>query len=557
MRKILLTLGAFFIIHSFALSQEKLVINTDRTIYIGGESIWLTVSNIKPETNQTSNLSKVAYIELLNNANMPVVQEKVYLKDGHVTSLIDIPDSVSTGNYLLRVYTRWMTNYSPDNYESKVISIVNPFANNSLPKGGGDNNVAIANDMSDSSLSKLFFKGLKSNYKHRKLVSFSFSTDDLAWSSLTVSVVKKCLYSPMCKPLKKSIVNPDLSIENIKVPEYKGEIIKGRVIDLRSNDLITKEKMMLSFVSQNPILKFSETDANGEFIFEANRFGRQEMVIQPYSPDTTKLHYKIELENNFSGNYSKSSFPELSLDTAQVNQINKAIVNMQINTIYASHFVNVAQADSIENMESFYGQPENTIVIDKYIDLPTTEEVVREIVPYVSLRKSKGQYEFRVYEEKSLYPKEGGTLSFVDGVPVRDIERILAIDPKYLEKVDVVNLNYFMKDENLGRLVLFYTRNSDMGNMEFDHRIFRQVYNGYLNSYTYSSPDYSNEELYNSRLADYRNVLYYASIADLQNKKQVDLEFYTSDDTSEYTVVITGINSQGERECATKSFVVE
>lgn len=551
MKKALLTLCFIVLAYSLVFSQEKLVLTTDRDIYIGGESIWFTISNFGEKTSEGTDVSKVAYLELLNKENTPIIQQKLYFKDGVATSMVNIPDTVSTGNYLLRCYTRWMTNFSPSYYEGKVIAIVNPFANNSLPPSQNNTPTKATIKQPDNSS----FEGLKSNYKHRQLVQFGFEQTN--WECITVSVVKKCLYNPIGFSSERMNISSRINGNYIKVPEYKGEIIKGRVLNSQTHELVKNENMMLSFVSENPILKFSETDENGEFIFEANRFGRQEMVLQPFSPDTTKLNYKIELEDNFSGDYSSLSLPRLKLDTIQVEHINKAIVNMQINTIYASHLPNVAQADSIEKVDAFYGSPENTIIVDKYIDLPTTEEVVREIIPYVSLRKTKGQYEFRVYEEKSLYPKEGIALAFVDGIPVRDIDRVLNIAPKYLRKVDVVNLNYYMKDENLGRIVAFYTRDSDMGNMEFDNRIFRQVHDGFLNAYTYQSPDYSEKELLNSRLADYRNVLYYSSINNLEEKKHIEVEFFTGDDSSEYAIIVTGINPKGEKEIVTGSFVVE
>ncbi|MCG8579531.1 MAG: hypothetical protein MI866_06430 [Bacteroidales bacterium] len=556
MKNIYVTLCCTFIIHSLVYSQENLVLTTDRDIYIGGESIWFTINNLSEQTQENSDLSKVAYIEVLNSANTPIIQQKLFLANGTVSSVVSIPDSVSTGNYLVRTYTRWMSNYSPDNYEVKVISIINPFANNSLPK---QRDISESHNV-DQHKSKKFkipaIEGWKSTYNNRQKVKLDFDVKDMNWKCLTVSVVKKCLYQPVSISMPSHNETPVID-ENIKVPEYRGEIIKGRVLNTGTNELVVNEKIMLSFLSHNPILEFSETDQNGEFVFEAKRFGKQEMVIQPYSTDTTLLNYKIELEDNYSGKYSGVELPSLSLDTMQVQRINKAIINMQINTIYASHLPEVELADSIEKSNAFYEEAENTILIDKYIDLPTTEEVVREIVPYVSLRKVKGQYEFRVYEEKSIYPKEGGTMTFVDGVPVRDANRILAIEPKYLEKIDVINLNYFVRDENLGRLVLFYTRENDMGNMEFDHRIFRQIHEGFLNSYKYNSPDYSSEKQLNSRLADYRNVLYYSSFNNVDDKSRVNLEFYTGDDSSEYTMIITGVNSQGVKEVVTRSFVVE
>lgn len=536
-------------------AQEKLVLTTDRSIYIGGEDIWFTVMNLDGESNRFSDLSKVAYVELLNADNMPVIQEKVYFHNGTATSQISIPDTVSTGNYLLRVYTKWMTNFSADTYEHVIVSIVNPFANNSLPAFKADS--ISEKPTEQKSLISSVIKGLQKNYKNRQKVALSIDLQEKDWQHLNVSIVKSCLYRPVDRLKSESRNLKEVEEEPIKIPEHRGEIVKGRITNIQSGLPIVNEKMMLSFVGQNPVLKFSLTDSTGGFLFEVNRFGEQEMVIQPYSTDTTKLNYKVTLEDAYSGKYSEGKLPDLVLDSAAVKEINSAIVNMQIKTIYAAHRPDMAVADSIEKMEAFYGEPENTVLISRYIDLPTTEEVIREIVPSVFLRKSEGEYYVKVYEDKSMYPREGKTMTFVDGVPVNDFKRILNISPEYLEKIEVLNLDYYYQDENLGRLLLFFTRDNDMGNMEFDHRIFRQAYKGYLYNYQYRNPDYSQKEGMKSRLADYRNLLYYASFSDLDDTKQVDFEFTTGDDVSDYTIIMTGINGKGEKETVSESFRVE
>jgi hypothetical protein len=527
---------------------------TDRTFYIGGEDIWYTLANINVETNQNSTLSKVAYVELLNQANVPVIQEKVYLTDGMVTSKVTIPDTASTGNYLLRAYTRWMTNYSAHCFESQVVSIVNPFVGNALPE---EENLIEDNGrtFNDKLTSDLIVSGLKAAYPTRQKITLSVETKN--WKQLTVSIVKSCLYKPYAYVLSE--VNPESCIEQdvLKVPEHKGEIIEGVITDIQSGKPVVNEKMMLSFVGQHPVLKFSTTDSVGGFVFEVNRFGVQEMVIQPYSTDTVKLNYKVTLKDSYSGRYPIKNIPDLVMDSTIVRDVNEAIVNMQVNTIYSSFRPDVVMADSIEKAEAFYGRPENTVLIDKYIELPTTEEVIREIVPMVFLRKSEGEYYVKVFEDKSYYPKEGKTMTFVDGVPISEFKRILNISPEYLEKIDVLNLNYYYEDENLGRLLMFYTRNGDMGNMDFDHRLFRQVHKGFENSYTYLSPDYTDFSRKNSRLADFRNMLFFAGFNNLEKTKPITFDFTTGDDVTDYTLILTGINEKGQKETVLESFKVE
>ncbi|WP_439182152.1 hypothetical protein [Carboxylicivirga taeanensis] len=555
MKNKLLSLTILLLFSIRIIAQEQIVMTTDRTIYIGGEDIWLTISNFNTESSMPSNLSRVAYVELLNQANVPILQEKLYLSDGMATAKLTVPDTVSTGNYLLRAYSKWMRNFSPNCFESTVVSIVNPFASNSLPeKMDSPINQRVMDEATRPSAS---LTNLQKVYSTRQSVHLTIDVEEQDWQWLGVSIVKSCLYQPNKSAVSANSMEGELNKDPLLLPEHNGEIIEGTITDLENGHPVVGEKMMLSFVGQQPVLKFSTTDSTGAFIFEVNSFGEQELVIQPYSPDTAKLNYKVTLKDAYSGQYADLNVPDLIMDSITIKEINRAIVNMQINTIYSSFLPDVAMADSIQRAEAFYGQPEKTILIDKYIELPNMEEVIREIVPFVYLRKADGEYYVKVYEDQSLYPSEGKTMTFVDGVPVSDFSRILEMAPSYIDRIEVLNLNYYYQDENLGRLLMFFTREGDMGNMEFDNRLFRQVHNGYLNSYRYASPDYTDVSRRNSRLADYRNTLYFASYKGLKDKKQINFEFSTGDDVSEYTLILTGINKNGTKETILESFKVE
>ncbi len=524
------------------MGQERILLTSDRDVYIGGEELWLNLTSTTLSEDSHTISSKVAYLELINSNNEPVIQEKVLLHNGRAATKILLPDTISTGNYLLRTYTRWMTNFDASYFDTKLVSVINPFVKNSLPNinEANKNNDDKVDLMSESSE---LITGLKTTYANRQKVSFQIEYEKDVVSTV-VSVAKACLYNNLEKQ-KQPAQSQQLN-EQLLAPELKGEIISGTISNIDDGHAIVDEKLTLSFVGNNPILEFATTDEQGRFAFEANRYGKQEMVIQPYLIDTAKLNYKITLLDNFSNQFS-DEMPLLYMDSLRVNAINKAIVNMQVSAVYDRHLPDLAMMDSIESQHAFYHYPEKSVLIDKYIELPTVEEIIKEIVPSVVLRKSKGKYEFRVYEDDSYYPRDGKTMVFMDGVPIADIDRILKMSPEYLSKIDVLNLNYYLLNENLGRLLLFFTKDGDMGNMEFDTRIFRQVHNGYQNSYCFISPDYSIEKVKNSPLADYRNLLFFKTFeSQLMNENDV-VEFYTGDDSSDYIVEVTQIKADGDR----------
>ena len=115
-------------------AQETVVLRTDRDIYIAGESVWIQGNSFKSGTSIPSKLSKIIYAELLNDKNEPVVQLKLHSEKGSSSSRFLVPDNLSTGNYILRGYTKWQRNYNSKLFFAKNIIVINPFSQNSFPK---------------------------------------------------------------------------------------------------------------------------------------------------------------------------------------------------------------------------------------------------------------------------------------------------------------------------------------------------------------------------------------------------------------------------------------
>ncbi|WP_353135511.1 hypothetical protein [Pseudopedobacter sp.] len=105
--------------------QEKLYVHTDKNTYLAGEIIWFKIYNTEAYTNRPVNISKVAYIELLDNQNKPILQTKVTLKEGGGEGTFYLPVSINSGSYVLRTYTSWMKNFGADYYYHKDLSVYN------------------------------------------------------------------------------------------------------------------------------------------------------------------------------------------------------------------------------------------------------------------------------------------------------------------------------------------------------------------------------------------------------------------------------------------------
>jgi len=106
--------------------QEKIFVHTDKSTYLPGEILWFKIYCVDGNDHKPLNLSKVVYVDVLDNNQIAVLQTKVLVKNGIGDGSLYVPVSISNGNYKFRAYTNWMKNFSPEFYFEKTITFINP-----------------------------------------------------------------------------------------------------------------------------------------------------------------------------------------------------------------------------------------------------------------------------------------------------------------------------------------------------------------------------------------------------------------------------------------------
>ena len=132
--------------------REEIYIHSDREEYISGEDIWFNIYLIDRQTFKPSSNSRIAYFELLNSDNRPVIQKRILLDGGFGPGHILLPDTLSTGSYTIRAYTSWMKNFLPLNCFMQDIKIYNAFSTKTVKRKSHSEDInkeAAAMDASD------------------------------------------------------------------------------------------------------------------------------------------------------------------------------------------------------------------------------------------------------------------------------------------------------------------------------------------------------------------------------------------------------------------------
>ncbi|MEI6050218.1 MAG: hypothetical protein WCS03_15050 [Bacteroidota bacterium] len=146
-----------FIKYCESVPREEIFVHTDRKEYIAGEDLWFNFYLIDRQSFKPSLNSRIAYFELLNSENRPVVQKRILINKGFGSGQIVLPDTLSTGKYTIRVYTRWMRNFLPVNCFMKEIRVYSSLSNKNFTDNS-DNN--FNGGISNANIADNGYKGL-------------------------------------------------------------------------------------------------------------------------------------------------------------------------------------------------------------------------------------------------------------------------------------------------------------------------------------------------------------------------------------------------------------
>ena len=115
------------------LPQEKVYLHLDNTCYFVGDTIWYKGYVTRSDKGILTDLSKILYVELLTPDGYLVERQQLEMPDGTAQGAFVLTDSLYSGYYELRAYTRWMLNFG--RYEhSHSESVEDAFYNKKMAK---------------------------------------------------------------------------------------------------------------------------------------------------------------------------------------------------------------------------------------------------------------------------------------------------------------------------------------------------------------------------------------------------------------------------------------
>jgi len=537
------------VVHSGDQPQETFAVFTDRNFYIAGEMILFTVYNLSDKALKEIGWSTVIYIELVSSEKEPVVQEKFRLRQDGVNGYIEIPQSILSGAYYLRVYTRWMKNMAADKYAYTRIKIVNPYnseVSQALRKSQTEQYNRIANPKDPADNLTIHISPDKDTYAQRSKVQLAFSSSDMKMDKLAGLCLTVIREAAMDTSNYFEYLNSGSGVSStdneIYVPETRGIAITGEVIDKLDTRPIPNTRIQLSVIGEDPDYFGYLTGEDGKFYIAIPDYtGLKDFYIS--AETETSSDFEILIDKDFSTEFLDFRAWPFHLSDEERLLAEEMMMNVQVQTAYMRDIQLSDSTTYHQDKPSFYGKPFMTAETDEFVRLPTLEEFIYEVIPDVTVTRTGGKKELKVfgdYSDLSIYKP----LILLDHVAISDLSSILAVSPEKIDHFDVINASYIRGSINYGGIISIFSKKHDLAGVDLPGYSYFFGLKTLAIQEKISFPSYENNKG-DMRKPDFRNCLIWLPNLVMDEQGTANAQFYTSDKKGEYLIYLRGITSEG------------
>lgn len=540
--------------------QEIACLQTDRTSYIAGESVFYKLNVLNASTKRPSDISNVGYVMVRAANSAPSLKLRIKINSGVAAGSFDLPDTLSTGVYQIVAFTGAMKNFGEQNFSYKEIIVVNRFDKEMNFKTPN----LIPTDTNATKQTNVLLTEIKTDkdvYGLREKVTVSLGKINLK-GNVAVTVFEE----PKIALPEKSIgemLNTTLfgsfdskRMLNAYLPENKGKILRGRVIDVATKKTIQSAMVLLSCVDSVPNLQYASTDSNGLFqLLLSDYYNGKELFLSVKNvPDNQQ--WKIEIEDEFA--LSQKWSPSL------VSNINgyKEFVTKSENIVYINksyQLNNDAIEDPISGRQlicpQLYHCPVKTVLPSDFVSLNDFREIAVEILPSVRIYKDNGKYRAQVFNDFQQRFFYTDPVIFLDGVFVDDINKIIGLGSEQIKKIDIINVERAFGDLVFQGVISISTKSNEIENTKPASHSLR-LKNDKVNrgrDFVAVNPNLNP----NKNIPYFKQLLYWNPNIELNGIDSTNFEFYTSDNAASFIIKAEGILENGTPICSMSRIQVD
>lgn len=531
-----------------AWEPEYLELHINARMFLVGETLSFSAF-CSDSRGGLSTRSDIAYVELIGENGKPLTQIKIKLTNGRGDGYFFFGTNVSSGNYSIIAYTKWMRNFDHHNFFHTTLAVINPrqpivrdLPQQSIPEPKftfpeKTDNLTVSINKGIYGRREKVSLTLRGNYTSPAFVSINVSIKDSTGNNLPIDDDKS----------RATAVSPEkISI----LPDVRGELISGVITYKEDGMPFSKRSVTLSAPAHDFGFVTSLTDSSGRFFFNTVDLASDFILIKPYDLPMDK--FNVRPDTPFLSDYSLFIPPKLVMTKALL----KKLEQRHLSTLVENAFY-TAKKDSLiisQSPAKFFPTADRIYRLDDFTRFPTMEDVFREIIQEVVTKGKTGNFSLSLRNIVTGEKFGSEPLILLDGVPVSDANTVMAYDPMLVKSIAVVTHHYYygaVEADGILSLETFKGKAEAIATNDF----FRLDYIPVQAKKQLFAPDYEKDE--RSRIPDFRTQLFWKPEVTVTSQGEESLFFFTGDLEGEYVIEVVGRTSSGEKIYCTEIFSVK
>ncbi|RIV46975.1 hypothetical protein D2V05_03185 [Flagellimonas pelagia] len=549
------------------LPEEKVFVHHTGPVVFVGEYVHYAFYCFNAQTNKASNISYVGYVALVNEKGEYVYEEKIRLEKGLATGDFFLNTGITSGHYKLLGYTQWMKNNGLQQVFKDDIVVINPYQvdqqglmeEQSEPVSG----IQEVNKVSDSSIIQIRFDKKQFGTREKVKLALRNYKGPLGYGNFTVRIQKKSSF-PIAQGMNAmeygtaylNVANQiDKQVgDSLFLPEQRGELLFGKVTDQASGEPMDNAKMVISVPGQEFLLQFATTDPQGNFYTYLRKdYKVPQAVIQ--AKDLSQP-IKVELLQTKKMDLTGLEFGRFTLKPEYAQIIKKRSIYNQIENQFFA-----AKPDSVLlglPIDPFDGGIPETIDLDEYTRFPTLQETLVELLKFAGYRNGKDGDYIRIAQDLQTYNEKSNdfpAIVLIDGVFIPHHETIKEFDARKIKSISLVRDQFALADRDYQGMMIIKTIEGDFYETYAPQFGINVPIEKPQPKKNYYRQRYDMVETVSDNIPDYRSLLFWEPHVELEGDA-LEFEFYTSDLSGEFEVVLDGFTTYGKPITVYKTIIV-
>ena len=462
MKKFTFIFIAFTLLSMVGRAQQKPTYGfyTDRDVYVSGETLMAKI--FLPQGTP----SRIVCLDLVNQFGTRITGVSLAIRNNEAQGYLQLPDSLSSGTYLVRAYLKHNAGKKNTIREIWVSNRFDePEKTNQLRR------VANVKGFQDKKTSQIEISKVDLDYKVNSQIEASVIIDEPLLKELDGNLlVSVAQTDPSFIPVAFSVQNES---QNEGIIENKGIILSGTVTDKKNSQPANDITVYLTIPDSIPGFQYYKTQKDGRFYFLLDKYyGSIQVVIQCFGNEPTQ-RLNIKLDESIAESGTMPEFREQPIAEEFKKNTTRNISAVTFRKVFGQDVLTLLPKRKVMDAYPYYGKSSQTVDPKQFIDLPDFMEISRELLPGVKFRNYNNEPRLQVINSAIRNYFEEQPLVLMDGIPVSDLNAIKGLGTTDILRIDICQSERFYGNQRFAGVVAIFTTKADYTRLPESNQLIR------------------------------------------------------------------------------------